>query len=225
MKALGEIELQLSKLGIRNRFWGKPEVRELQEVLSQDEVITHAANGRYDGGFCLLVSTDRRLLLIDKKMWYLSMEDLRFDMIAEVDYCARLLDATLSVRTLNKVLRFTTMRRKQLRDLTTYLQERVMDLRHQSTQPGEQTVAMQPVVQYVQAPMPGPGVQAAVAQPLPTPQQYSAALQVPHAVQSVLAQPVQQLYSSLINVPRTSRLRRIGSYPTSSLTVHRRFSK
>ena len=40
MKALGEIDLQLSRLGMRNRFWGRPEVRELQHILARDEVIT-----------------------------------------------------------------------------------------------------------------------------------------------------------------------------------------
>ncbi len=214
MQALAEIELQLSKLGIRNRFWGKPEVRELQEVLAPDEAITNAANGRYEGGFCLLVVTDRRLLLIDKKIWYLSMEDVRFDMISEVDYCARLLDATLSVRTINKVLRFTTMKQKQLRDLTSYLQDRVMELRHQSVTPGPQVV---PAIQYVQA---LPAEPASV----PAPQQIVAAQPVAQVLPSP-AVPTQQFYTTQMNTPQPSRLKRIGAYPTSSLTVERRFSR
>jgi hypothetical protein len=135
MKTLGEIELELSRLGLRNRFWGKPEVKELQHILSDDEVMTNAVNGRYEGGFALLVSTDRRLLLIDKKIWFLSLLDTRYDMISEVDYNARLLDATVYIRTINKVLRFTTPRQKSLRALVTYVQEKVMELRQQSAGP------------------------------------------------------------------------------------------
>lgn len=132
MKSLSAIELQLSRLGIHNRFWGRSEIKELGGILADDEVITCAVNGRYEGGFCLLLTTDRRLLLIDKKVWFLNMQDVRFDMISEVDYCARLLDATLSVRTINKVLRFTSVRQNLLRQLTAYLQERLMELRQQS---------------------------------------------------------------------------------------------
>ncbi len=205
MKALAEIELELSRLGVRNRFWGKPEIRELQHVLSPDEVISRATSGRYEGGFCLLVATDRRLLLIDKKLWFLSMEDVRFDMISELDYCARLLDSTLSVRTINKVLRFYTIHQKQLRALTNYLQERIMELRH---------VYQQNSGSVVQVPVPTPMYQ----QPMPI---VDAGQQF---VAPPVVDPVQQFYATQINYTRPNRLRRIGSYPTSSLTMNRRAS-
>jgi len=128
-KTLNEVELELSRLGFHNRFWCKPEVRELQHILSDDEVMTNVVTGRYEGGYAMLLATDRRLLLIDKKVWFLSLEDVRYDMISEVDYHARLLDATVYIRTINKVLRFTSRRQKFLRDLVKLVQERVMELR------------------------------------------------------------------------------------------------
>jgi hypothetical protein len=46
------------------------------------EEIYELVNGIYEGGFAIVVATDVRLLLIDKKpMNYLNVEDLRFDMI------------------------------------------------------------------------------------------------------------------------------------------------
>ena len=129
MKTLNEIEMELSRLGFRNRFWGKPEVRELRHVLSDDEIVTNVLTGRYEGGYAMLLTTDRRLLLIDKKVLFLSLEDVRYDMISEVDYQARLLDATVYIRTINKVLRFTSIHQKSLRGLVKFVQERVMELR------------------------------------------------------------------------------------------------
>src|SRR6185436_5176600 len=120
MKTLGEVELELSRLGFNNRFFGRPEVRELRQILHDDEVMTNVATGRYEGGNAMLLATDRRLLLIDKKIWYLSLEDVRFDMIAEIDYHARLLDATVYIRTINKVLKFTSRRQIHLRSLVKY---------------------------------------------------------------------------------------------------------
>ena len=152
MKSQNVIELEISRLGLKNRFWGRPEIRELQHILSEDEVITNAVNGHYEGGFALLLSTDQRLLLVDKKLWFLSMEDIRYDMISEVDYCARLLDSTISVVTLNKVLRFTAIRKKNLRSLTTYIQDKITVLRssREPMQAPSQQITVQPVASPVQ---------------------------------------------------------------------------
>ncbi len=226
MKSLGEIEHQLSRLGIHNRFVGKPEVRELANVMAPDEVITNASNGRYDGGFAMLVVTDRRLLLVDKKMWYLSLEDVRFDMISELDYCARLLDSTLTVRTINKVLNFTSWHQKQLRDLTSYLQDKIMELRHISMSQSQDQVnnmALQST-QVQQQPLPQqPAIQAHDMQQ-PEPQQnYDFDAQPPGIN---VPQPAQRpQFSSQINPRPLIRFKRIGAYPTSSLTMNRRFSR
>lgn len=205
MKSLGDVELALSRLGVKNQFFGRAEIKELRHLLTDDEIITNAATGRYENGFCLIVATDRRLLLIDKKMWFLSIEDVRFDMITELDYCARLLDATLSVRTINKVMRVTSFRPKLLRELTTYLQARVMELRHMSMQP-----------QF-------PG-QAQSFTGQATNYQPNYQLQQPYLnyEQPVPVQPAQQLYNAQISDPQP-RLRRVGAYPTASLTMQRKF--
>lgn len=195
MKSLSEVEFELSKLGIHNRFWGRPEVKELTRILTDDEVITQAANGRYHGGFAMLVTTNHRLLLVDKKLWFMSLEDVRFDMITEVDFSARILDATMSIRTINKVLQFTAINQGRLRRLTHYLQERILELRQMSIQQAQ--AANQPApVQYIMVPQP----------PVP--------VQQPPAVA-----PTDQPVVANNNYTRPGRLRRVGSFPTASFTM------
>lgn len=123
------VTAQLKAIGADNRFWCRPERRELKKILVDGEVINHCINGRYEGGFAILCLTDRRLLLIDKKPLYLTVEDVRYDMIAEVDYNHRLIDASVNINTLNKSLNFTSFNKDGLRSLTSYLQSRVMELR------------------------------------------------------------------------------------------------
>jgi hypothetical protein len=94
-----------------------------------DEIIAGCVNGRYEGGFALLVVTNFRLLLIDRKPFFLTLEDLRFDMIAEMDYSSRLLDSTVHIRTPNRKLRFTSWSQVRLRKILNYTQQRVMDIR------------------------------------------------------------------------------------------------
>lgn len=123
------IEGQLKRLGVTVRVWGAAECDELCHILTDHEEITAYVHGWYESGFATLVATSERLLLVDKKLFNLTIEDVRYDMIAEVDYNARLMDATVRINTLNKVLRFTSMKHRHLRHLTTYVQHRVMQLR------------------------------------------------------------------------------------------------
>jgi hypothetical protein len=124
------IQAQLSKLGVKLSRWYQAELRELQHVLFDHEEIVSIVPGRYFAGYALLVATDQRLLLIDKRTFFLTVDDIRYDMIAETDFSSRLVDATVQIYTLNKQHRFTTFKyKRQLRELTNYVQRRVMDLR------------------------------------------------------------------------------------------------
>jgi hypothetical protein len=135
MLQMSIIDDQLKAIGADFRFWGKAEIKELQQILVQGEQIMHCLNGRYEGGFAVLCATDRRLLLIDKKLMFLTLEDVRYDMIAEIDFNHSLIDATVRICTVNKKVRFTSLRNGELRKLTAYLQDRVMETRHQNMQP------------------------------------------------------------------------------------------
>ena len=130
MVTLATVEQQLKAIGCNFRFWGRAELRELCEILLPGETIAMAVNGQYEGGFALLCATDFRVLLIDKKPKYLTLKDIRFDMITELDFAGRMLNSTIRIYTPNKELRFTTPSNMRLRKLFTYTQHKVMEIRH-----------------------------------------------------------------------------------------------
>jgi hypothetical protein len=133
---ISEIQSQLTKLGIRLSRWFTPELKELQHIMMDNEKIIAAAPGRYFSGLALLVATDLRLLLIDKRSFFMTVEDTRYDMISEIDFSSRFYDATIHIFTLNKQHNFTSIKYKQqLRDLTSYVQKRVWELRQIQSQP------------------------------------------------------------------------------------------
>jgi len=134
MVTIQEVERQLKAVGCNFRFFGRPEVRELAKILLPGERIAQATNGFYEGGFALLVVTDDRLLLVDRKPMFLTIEDVRFDMIAEIDFNHRLLNATVNIHSTNKSLRFTSWNHQRLRTLVQHLQQRVMQIRQQHAQ-------------------------------------------------------------------------------------------
>ncbi len=129
MVHINHVKAQLKNIGVTVKSWGAAEMHELPHILMPNEQITNLIHGWYENGFATLVTTDLRLLLVDKKMFNLTLEDIRYDMVAEVEFKASVLDSTMCITTINKKLKFSSFKQKQLRDLTTYVQQRVMELR------------------------------------------------------------------------------------------------
>ena len=124
-----EVVNQLDGIGSNFQGWGRTEIAELYKLLWPNEVIKYAINGYYDGGFALLCVTNLRVLIIDKKPLSFTVEDLRYDMIAEVDYCSRVITAKLDIITPLRTLVFTTWVKYALRNSSQYIQQRLMALR------------------------------------------------------------------------------------------------
>lgn len=131
MISLSQVEQQLKKVGCHFRFWGRGEIRALASVLTSDEQIAHCVNGRYEGGFAMLCVTDQRLLLVDHKPMFMAIEDIRFDMIAEIDYSSQLLISNVKVITPNKTLNFGSWSQYHLREVLNYTQQKMLELRQQ----------------------------------------------------------------------------------------------
>lgn len=124
------IHAQLKTLGFKTFGWGKAEVGELHKILLPDEEIFECVNGYYEGGFALLLATDIRVLLVDKKpLNYLTVEDLRFDMINEIDYNHRLLGAYITIATGSKMLKFTSYNQARLRKLIGHVQHAMAEIK------------------------------------------------------------------------------------------------
>mgnify|MGYP003553114056 CR=1 FL=1 len=122
------VQQQLRDINFNVHGWGRTEAKELPHIMIADEEIYEVVNGIYEGGFALLVATNFRMLLIDKKpLNYLTVEDLRFDMISEIDYAHRLLGARINIATGSKNLRFTSYNQQRLRKLITHVQHCMAD--------------------------------------------------------------------------------------------------
>jgi len=127
------VEEQLKRIGCNFRFWGRSEVNELGRILMEDEIIAECVNGEYANGFAMLVTTNHRLLLVDKKpLLYLTVEDYRYEMITEFNYHHRMVNATINIYTANKTLTFTSWNQHRLRKLLEFIQARVLEMRQQN---------------------------------------------------------------------------------------------
>jgi PH (Pleckstrin Homology) domain-containing protein len=170
MVSLQEVEKQLKHVGCNFKMWGRAEIRELSNVLMQDEQIAQAVNGSYEGGFAMLVVTSYRVLLIDRKPMLLTIEDIRYDMMAEVDFHNRLLGSTLRIFTPMRNLVFSSWSNVRLRKCVNYIQQRVMEIRQhgltaQQLNP-QQIVGVPQPLQSLNPQLAAPGQQAAPYVPM-----------------------------------------------------------
>jgi hypothetical protein len=135
------VDRQLKEIGFKPNGWGRGEVNELPNIILPDEQIFECVNGIYDGGFALLIATDVRVLLIDQKpMNYLTVEDLRFDMINEMDYSHRLLGARISISSGSKTLKFLSYNQPRLRKLIGHVQHSMAEAKKQQSSHDESQV-------------------------------------------------------------------------------------
>ena len=144
------VDEQLKKIGCNFQVWGRAEARELCNILMPSELINECLNGRYEGGYAMLCSTNQRIILIDRKPMFLTLEDIRYDMIAEIDYSHRLMNASVRIFTPTKTLFFTSWNHLRLRRLVTNSQQRVMEIRHYQQNETEQFRQPEPQFQSPQ---------------------------------------------------------------------------
>lgn len=132
------VQFQLKQIGFSHITWGKSEVDELPNIILPEEVIYECVNGYYEAGFSLLVATNFRVLLVDKKpLSYLTVLDLRFDMINEIEYSHRLMGAQITISTGSKTLVFKSYNKLRLRKLIEHVQHRMAEAKHLQSKTAE----------------------------------------------------------------------------------------
>lgn len=70
MKNLEEIQLMLKECSAIDFYGTKKEVKELPNIIHDDELITYATSGFWKGNTWLIVSTNKRILFLDKGMFF-----------------------------------------------------------------------------------------------------------------------------------------------------------
>ena len=103
---LDEIKSQIESLKLDNvsSFFGRKEINELPNILALTETVDNIIQGTYNNGQGILVSTNRRLVFIDKGLLYgLKVEDFPLDKITSIQYETGLLLGKIKIHTSNNI--------------------------------------------------------------------------------------------------------------------------
>lgn len=93
-----KINAQLGRLSSVSRLFGRREIKELPNILWDDEDLRDIVQGLYDNGQGILVATTRRLVFVNKGMVYgLKVEDFSYDRVTSIQYETKMMFGTITI--------------------------------------------------------------------------------------------------------------------------------
>jgi len=123
MPTLEDVKEQISHLGRVSKFLAFREIKELPDILWEDEKIENIVRGLYVEKYGLLVATDKRLIFIDKGLIYgLRVEDFPYDKISSIQYTTGILYGDLTIFASGNKAVIKKVSKDQLRNFATTLE-------------------------------------------------------------------------------------------------------
>jgi len=124
-----EVRRQLHKAGFTNNYWGWSAIRQLPSLLDSDEVIERVATGMYVGGHAIVLATNKRMLILDKKPMSFRAEDIHYEMISEIEHYLGPLTAKLRIHCLSNDFEITSLRYSNIQSFAIYVDQKVNQTR------------------------------------------------------------------------------------------------
>lgn len=128
---LDEIKSQIQNLKIDkvSSFLGRKEINELPNILSENEIVDNLIQGTFNNGQGILVSTNRRLIFIDKGLIYgLKVEDFPIDKITSIQYETGLLVGKVKIHTSGNIASIENVEKLSSRSFAEFIREKISRL-------------------------------------------------------------------------------------------------
>lgn len=125
---LEEIKATIQNLKLDNisSFFGRKEINELPSILSPDEQINNIIQGMYNGGQGILVSTNRRLIFIDKGLLYgVKVEDFPLDKITSIQYETGLIFGKVKIHTSGNIALIDQVEKSASRKFAEFVRDKL----------------------------------------------------------------------------------------------------
>lgn len=123
---LNEIKNQIQKLNLSSgsQFLGRKEINELPQILAENESVNNIVQGTYNNGSGILVSTDRRLIFVDKGLLYgLKVEDFPHNKISSIQYETGLILAKIKIHTSGNIALIDNVEKSSARQFAEFVRD------------------------------------------------------------------------------------------------------
>lgn len=129
MPTLEQVKTQISSINGVEKFLAGKEVKQLPNILWEDELIEKFTSGTYNNGHGILVATNKRLIFVDKGMIFgLRVEDFPYDKITSIQYKTGLLFGEITIYASGNNAVINNMNKQQTKDFATYVRARISEV-------------------------------------------------------------------------------------------------
>lgn len=133
---LDEIKSQIQTIDGASKFFGFKEIKQLPDILWEDELIEKLVQGFYNTGQGILVATNKRLIFVDKGLIYgLRVEDFPYDKITSIQYKTGLLFGEIKIFASGNKADITQINKQQTRDFAEYVRARISSVKEHASAP------------------------------------------------------------------------------------------
>ena len=100
MPSYEEIKKQIESSGINLSLLPSKELKALQDILWEDEIVEDAIRGLYNSRNGMLAATNKRLIFLDKgTLWGLKVEDFPYDKVSSIQYSTVMISVEVTIFT------------------------------------------------------------------------------------------------------------------------------
>lgn len=126
MPTLEQVKQQIQRIDGLSKFLGRREVKELPDILWDDENIESLIQGTYNNGSGILAATNRRLVFVDKGMMYgLKVEDFPYEKITSIQYSTGFLLGKLTIYASGNKAIIDNVDKKQVRAFGDFVRNKI----------------------------------------------------------------------------------------------------
>lgn len=126
MPTLDEIIEEIKSIDTVKNVHNKREVKELPNILWENEHIEHIAPGFYSGGWGIVVATNERLLIIDKGITgSLKVEDFPYSKINSIQFKTGMLMGEIEIFSSGNKAKIDNIDKKLVRNLAEHVRSKI----------------------------------------------------------------------------------------------------
>ena len=126
MPTLAEIQEQIRNLDGLSRLLGRKEIKELPDILWEDERVEAIVQGVYNKKLGILVASNKRLIFVKKGLLYgLQVEDFPYDKITSIQYETGLMYGKIKIFSSGNKAEIEQVEKRRARDFSEYIRARI----------------------------------------------------------------------------------------------------
>lgn len=126
MPTLEEIQEKLKNLDGLSKFFGRREIKELPNILWEDEELLNLVQGMYNTANGILIATNRRLIFIDKGIFgRLKVEDFPYEKISSMLYSTGIMFGKVTLFTSGNRAEITQIEKAHVRVFAETIRARI----------------------------------------------------------------------------------------------------